>query len=89
MGPRDGVSGHRAQPGRRVAGADRLGAKLTDAQAELATAQDQVETGNALAEAAQIAQSEAEAEAAELRQAEAERRARGILARLRAAWWGE
>jgi chromosome segregation ATPase len=40
-------------------------------------------------EAAQIAQGEAEADAAELRQAEAARRARGLLARLRAAWRGE
>jgi hypothetical protein len=39
--------------------------------------------------AAQIGQGEAEADAAELRQAEAERRARGLLARLRAAWRGE
>jgi hypothetical protein len=61
---------------------DDLGNKLSDAQAELATSQDQ-------AEAAQIGQSEAEADAAELRQAEAERRARGLLARLRAAWRGE
>ena len=68
---------------------DRLGAKLTDAQAELATAQDQAEATSANAEAAQIAQSEAEADAAELRQVEAERRARGVLARLRAAWRGE
>ena len=52
------------------------GAKLADAQAELV--------------AAQIAQGEAEADAAELRQrADAERRARGVLARLRAAWRGE
>ena len=41
------------------------------------------------AQAAQIAQSEVEADAAELRQAEADRRARGLLARLRAAWRGE
>ena len=68
---------------------DRLGAKLTDAQAELATAQDQAEAASARAEAAQIAQGEAEADAAELRQAEAERRARGVLARLKAAWRGE
>jgi hypothetical protein len=41
-------------------------------------------------EAAQIAQGEAaEADAAELRQAEAARQARGVLARLRAAWRGE
>ena len=68
---------------------DDLGTKLAGAQAELATAQDQVEAANALAEAAQIARGEAEADAAELRQAEAERRARGVLARLRAAWRGE
>jgi hypothetical protein len=52
-----------------------LGAKLADAQAELV--------------AAQIAQGEAEADAAELRQADAERRARGLLARLKAAWRGQ
>ena len=68
---------------------DRLGVKLTDAQAELATAQDQAEAANALAEAAQLGHGEAEADAAELRQAETERRARGVLARLRAAWRGE
>jgi DNA repair exonuclease SbcCD ATPase subunit len=68
---------------------DDLGSKLDGAQAELATAMDLAEQATAEREAAQIAQGEAEADAAELRQAEAERRARGVLARLKAAWRGE
>jgi hypothetical protein len=67
---------------------DDLRNKLADAQAELAAAQDQAEETNARAVAAEIAQAEAEADAAELRQAEAERRARGLVARLKAAWRG-
>lgn len=59
-----------------------LQAAAEQVQAEAREARD-------AAEAAQIGQSEAEADAAELRQAEAERRARGVLARLRAAWRGE
>jgi hypothetical protein len=46
---------------------DDLRTKLTDAQTELAAAQDQAEEVNARAVAAEIAQAEAEADAAELR----------------------
>jgi chromosome segregation ATPase len=56
---------------------------------EIANLTAQLKQARAEAQAAQIAQSEVEADAAELRQAEAERRARGLLARLRAAWRGE
>jgi hypothetical protein len=63
--------------------------KLSDAQVELAAAQDQAEAGRLQLEATQIAQAEAAADAAELRQAEAERRARGRLARVWRAWRGE
>ena len=58
-----------------------LAGKLTDTQAELATAQDQVETATVRAVAA------AESEQA-MRQAEAVRQGRGLWARLKAAWWG-
>jgi len=58
-----------------------LTGKLTDTQAELATAQHQAETAAARAVAA------AESEQA-MRQAEAVRQGRGLWARLKAAWWG-
>ena len=63
-----------------------LTAKLADAQAELAAAMDQTGDAQRELEAVQIALGEAEADAAELRQAEDARRARGLVARLRAAW---
>jgi septal ring factor EnvC (AmiA/AmiB activator) len=59
-----------------------LTGKLTDTQVELATTQDRVETATARAAAA------VESEQA-MQQAAAERKARGRLARLRAAWWRE
>jgi hypothetical protein len=58
-------------------------------QANVKRVQAEAQDARDAAEAAQIAQGEAEADAAELRQAEAERRARGLLARLRAALRGE
>ena len=60
---------------------DDLAAKLTDAQAELAAAQDKAEASSA--EVLMLARKVNEAA-----EAEAERRARGLLARLRAAWRG-
>ena len=60
---------------------DDLGAKLTDAQAELAAAQDKA--GASSAEVLMLARKVNEAA-----EADAERRARGLLARLRAAWRG-
>ena len=57
-------------------------------QANVKRAQAEAQEAREAAEAAQIAQGEAEADAVELRQAEAERRARGLLARLKAAWRG-
>jgi uncharacterized coiled-coil protein SlyX len=61
---------------------DDLTGKLGDTQAELSAAQDQAETATARAAAA------VEAEQV-IRQADNERRARGLLARLRAAWRAE
>jgi hypothetical protein len=58
-----------------------LTGKLTHTQAELATAQDQVETATARAVAA------VESEQA-MRQTEAARQGRGLWSRLKAAWWG-
>ena len=80
----------RAQPRRRAARAP--GPARRQAHRRPGRACDRPGSGRGgqrTAEAAQIAQGEAEADAAELRQAEAERRARGVLARLRAAWRGE
>ena len=61
---------------------DDMTGKLADTQAELANAQDQADAATARSMAA------VKAEQA-IRQAEAERRARGLLARLMAAWRGE
>ena len=61
---------------------DDLSGKLGATKAELAAAQDEAETATARAVAA------TEAEQA-IRQADTKRRARGLLARLAAAWRGE
>jgi hypothetical protein len=61
---------------------DDLSGKLGDTKAELAAAQYQAEMANTRAVAA------SDAEQA-VRQADAERRARSLLARLKATWRGE
>ena len=61
---------------------DDLTAKLTDPQAELAAAQDKAEASSA--EVLMLAKGKRRR-----RLSEAERRARGLLARLRAAWRGQ
>ena len=79
---RETLTAERGRADRAVAAMAGLNGHLVDLSAKLADNQAELV-------AAQIAQGEAEADAAELRQAEAERRARGVLARLRAAWRGE
>jgi hypothetical protein len=64
-------------------------AALDRTQAEVRKTEAEIEQLRAEAEAAKIAQAEAEADTAELRQADDARKARGLLARLRAAVRGE
>jgi len=69
--------------------ADRTLTQLTDAGTRIDRLECDLADALTAADVARAEAREAQNNAAELRQADAERRARGLVARLRAAWRGE